>query len=93
LNLRFGRLSLWFCLAGILLAGWPFIVRDDVAQQVAIFLFSGIMLYFIGVIFSVIAIVKKEAGKAKFFGLFFILFMALISIFGLLLLSFGIGGK
>ena len=93
MNLRFGRLSLWFCLAGILLAGWPFIVQDDVAQQVAIFLFSGIMLYFIGVIFSVIAIVKKEAGKAKFFGLFFILFMGLISIIGLLLLSFGIGEK
>lgn len=93
MNLRFGRLSLWFCIAGILLTAWPFIVRDHVAQQVAVFLFSGIMLYFIGVILSIVAIVKKESGKAKFFGLFFILLMAVVSIFGLLLLSLGIGGK
>lgn len=93
LNLRFGRLSLWFCTAGILLTAWPFIVRDSVAQQVAVFLFAGIMLYFIGVILSIIAIVKKEAGKSKFFGVFFILLIAVLSIFSLLLLSLGIGGK
>ncbi|MDM5317078.1 hypothetical protein QUF49_13810 [Fictibacillus sp. b24] len=93
MKLRFGRLSLWFCIAGIVVTAWPFIVRDQVAQQVAIFLFGGIMLYFIGVILSIVAIVKKESGKAKFFGLFVILLMAVISIFGLLLLSLGIGGK
>ncbi|KZE69283.1 hypothetical protein AWM68_03170 [Fictibacillus phosphorivorans] len=93
MNLRFGRLSLWMCIAGIIVTAWPFIVRDQVAQQVAIFLFGGIMLYFIGVIFSVVAIVKKESGKAKYFGLFFILLMAVISILGQLLLSLGLGGK
>lgn len=81
------------CVTGIIVTAWPFIVRDQVAQQVAIFLFGGIMLYFIGVIFSVVAIVKKERGKAKFFGLFFILLMAVISILGQLLLSLGLGGK
>jgi hypothetical protein len=93
LNIRFSRLSLWFSVFGIVLAAWPFIVRDQVAEQVAVFLFAGIMCFFIGVILSIIAIVKKESGKSKFFSLFFILLMAIASIMSLLLLSFGIGEK